>query len=454
MLQYGHMVRRLIFVSTRLPVSVHEEHGVLSLSRSNGGLATALASLFDQNSSHWVGWTGFRCQLSPGELQSLALPAYVAPVNLTKREISGYYDHFSNGILWPLAHGLPATSPFSADLWQDVQSVTRRFADAIEATLAPSDIIWIHDYHLTLLPGMLRSRGIKNRIGFFLHTPFPSPAFATRVPHLRQIVESLLQADLIGLQVGRDVRRFRQLLSALPPRSTHMPTIKACPIGIDFDSFDLPADGPSTAKLAATFKKPFAGQTVIFSLSRLDYTKGIITQLRAYERLLEKRPRRDIVYRLNVAPSRESMLEYRELREEIEELVAAINEKFATVTWLPIVYSYDNMGQQEMTAWYQIADIHLNTPVADGMNLIAKEYVAARKEPGVLVISKTMGAAHQLDQALIVPAKNVQAITAALQKALSMSQREKKERWKALRHEVRSHQASNWADDFLSELTK
>ena len=447
------MVRRLIIASNRLPVSVREEHGVLSLSRSNGGLATALASLFDQNSSHWVGWTGFRCQLSSSDLLSLELPDYVAPVNLTKKEIAGYYDGFSNGILWPLAHGLPTTSPFSDDLWQDVQSVTRRFADAIEATITPSDIIWVHDYHLMLLPGMLRSRCIKNRIGFFLHTPFPSPKFAAHVPHFRQIMTSLLQADVIGLQVGRDVRRFKQSLALLSPHA-HIPTVKSFPIGIDFASFDSPPDARSITKLAASFKKTFARQTVIFSLSRLDYTKGVITQLKAYEQLLGKHTRHDIVYRLNVAPSRESVLEYRELREEIEELVASINKKFATKTWLPVVYSYDNMGQQEMTAWYQVADIHLNTPVADGMNLIAKEYVAARKEPGVLVISKTMGAARQLDHALIVPAKNTRAITTALRRALTMPQHEKKERWKMLRREVEQHQASDWAEDFLRVLTK
>jgi trehalose 6-phosphate synthase/phosphatase len=447
------MVRRLIIASNRLPVSVHEEHGVLSLSRSNGGLATALASLFDQNSSHWVGWTGFRCQLSSSELRSLDLPDYVAPVNLTKKEIAGYYDGFSNGILWPLAHGLPTTSPFSDDLWQDVQSVTRRFADAIESTITPSDIIWIHDYHLMLLPGMLRSRGIKNRIGFFLHTPFPSPKFAAHVPHFRQIMMSLLQTDLIGLQVDRDVRRFKQSLAVLSPHA-HVPIVKSFPIGIDFASFDSPVEADAVAKQAATFKKTFASQTIIFSLSRLDYTKGIITQLHAYERLLTRQPRRDIVYRLNVAPSRESMLEYQELREEVEALVKSINDKLGTTSWQPIVYSYDNMGPQEITAWYQIADIHLNTPIADGMNLIAKEYVAARKQPGVLIISNTMGAAWQLRDALIVPPNTIAATARALQNALSMPDKEKSRRWAALRQEVKTHQASGWAEAFLQALTK
>ncbi len=449
-----HMVRRLIIASNRLPVSVREEHGVLSLSRSNGGLATALASLFDQDSSLWVGWTGYRCRLSADDIESLDLPSYVAPVNLTEREISDYYDHFSNGILWPLAHGLPTTSAFSEDLWQDVQSVTRRFADAIEATLAASDIIWIHDYHLMLLPGMLRQRGVKNRIGFFLHTPFPPAKSAATIPHFQDIMESLLKTDLIGLQVGRDIRRFKKTLAALSHSPSRLPLIKSFPIGIDFDSFNSPADAGSITELAAMLKKPFARESVIFSLSRLDYTKGIITQLRAYERLLGTHPKHDIVYRLNVAPSRESMLEYRELREEVEALVASINGKFGTKTWQPIVYSYDNMGATEITAWYQIADIHLNTPIADGMNLIAKEYVAARKDPGVLIISSTMGAARQLQEALVVPPHAITPTARALQSALSMPKKEKSRRWAALRQEVKAHQASGWANDFLRSLTK
>ena len=447
-----HMVRRLIIASNRLPVSVREEHGVLSLSRSNGGLATALASLFDQDSSLWVGWTGYRCRLSASDIESLDLPPYVAPVNLTEKEISGYYDHFSNGILWPLAHGLPVTSPFSEDLWQDVQSVTCRFADTIEATVTPSDIIWIHDYHLMLLPGMLRHRGIKNRIGFFLHTPFPPAKFAAKIPHFPEIMKSLLQADLIGLQVGRDIRRFKKVLAALPAAPPRLPLVKSFPIGIDFDSFDSPIDAAAIAKRAAELKKPLSGQTVIFSLSRLDYTKGIITQLRAYERLLTTHAGRDVVYRLNVAPSRESMLEYRELREEIEELAASINKRFATKTWRPVVYSYDNMGPQEITAWFRIADVHLNTPVADGMNLIAKEYIAARSQPGALVISSTMGAARQLNEALIVPPNNITATARALQDALALPAGEKTRRWQALRHEVQTRQASGWAKDFLNTL--
>ena len=449
------MVRRLIIASNRLPVSVREEQGVLSLSRSNGGLATALASLFDEHRSLWVGWTGMRRQLSDDQLQSLSFPPSLLPVNLAEQEIELYYDAFANGILWPIAHGLAPTVPFNDRLWDAVASVTDCFADAIVNTAKPNDIIWIHDYHLLLLPGVLRRRGVKNKIGFFLHTPFPTLRSARAMPHLRDLLQSLLSADLVGLQTQADVRRFASLTNSLDLKKPRSCTVKAFPIGIDFDSFDAPANEPEIAMLVRKFKSSVHGRTVIFSLSRLDYTKGIIAQLNAYEQLLRDGSLSgSIMYRLNIAPSRESMLEYRELRQDVEALVQDINQKFGTAGWQPIEYTYENLGQSEITAWYRVADIHLNTPIADGMNLIAKEYVAARKQPGTLIISSTMGAAKQLRQALIVPPKNSGSMARALRLALAMPKSERQERWAALREEVKEHQASHWADDFLRSLAK
>jgi trehalose 6-phosphate synthase/phosphatase len=444
------MVRRLIIASNRLPVSIREEHGVLSLSRSNGGLATALASLFRQDSSLWVGWTGLRRQLTDAELQRLALPPQLTAVNLTEKEITRYYDGFSNGILWPLAHGLPETVAFTEEIWQNVQKATQRFADAIESVAAPDDDIWIHDYHLLLLPGVLRARGLKNRIGFFLHTPFPTLRAARKVPHLPEILKSLAATDLVGVQTKRDVRRLNLLGRIAGVKA------KAFPIGINFAEFNAPTDDKTITKLAAACKKEVEDYSVIFSLSRLDYTKGILTQLEAYRRFLAKWPAsgKKTIYRLNVAPSRESMLEYRSLREAIEGAVRTINQQFGTKTWQPVVYSYENMGPEEITAWFRTSDIHLNTPIADGMNLIAKEYVAARKPPGALIISSTMGAASQLAEALIVPPKNPDTIAAAIHAALTMPEGERSRRWTALRHEVEMHQVAQWADDFMKSLSK
>jgi trehalose 6-phosphate synthase/phosphatase len=454
MLQYMHMARRLIIASNRLPVSVREEHGVLSLSRSNGGLATALASLFEQHDALWVGWTGMRRHMTAKEMDSLTIPSSLLPVNLNKQEIERYYDSFANGILWPLAHGLTPTVTFTSELWKAVQTVTYRFADTIASVAKPEDYIWIHDYHLLLLPRMLRDRGLKNKIGFFLHTPFPASRSAHGIPHAKELLDSLLACDLVGVQTQGDARRFRDYL-VQNDMKTDQVKIKALPIGIDFDSFNAPSNDHEIATITEKYQKIAAGRKVVFSLSRLDYTKGIITQLRAYERLLLTHDyAKKVVYRLNIAPSRESMLEYQELREEIEAYVTRINQKIGTAQWQPIIYTYENIGPDEIIAWCNVAQVHLNTPVADGMNLIAKEYIASRKESGMLVISSTMGAAKQLTTALIVPPKNVIAIARALHEALAMPQKERQQRWQALRQEVEQHQAAGWADDFLHALAK
>jgi trehalose 6-phosphate synthase/phosphatase len=448
------MVQRLIIVSNRLPVSVQDERGKLSLSRSNGGLATALSSLFDEDSSVWVGWTGMRRRLNQSEISSLNIPLFIRPVNLTEAEITAYYDTFANGILWPLAHGIAPTAIHSASTKKDVHKVMRLFADAIESIITPEDVVWIHDYHLFLLPHELRRRGIRNKIGFFLHTPFFPEAMLQKVPLVDEIMTSLMDTNVIGLQVQRDVRRFRAALKARDIALSPHTKVRAFPIGIDFDSFDKLNTAPDVGEHLQEIKRQFSGQKIMFSLSRLDYTKGITTQLEAFERFLSQHPKSSLIYRLNVAPSREAVLEYEELKDEIAAKVAAINAQFATKTWQPIVYTYENIGLHEICAWYQAADIHLNIPIADGMNLVAKEYVAARRQPGSLIISSAMGAAMQLKTALAVPPNNPQAAADAIEQSLSMSQKEKLKRWTVLRHEVKEHQASQWAAAFLKALQK
>jgi len=446
------MVSRLIVASNRLPASVVETHDGLSLSRSNGGLATALASLFKQETSLWVGWTGLRRHISEEELAHLDMPPYLAPINLSNEEVSLYYDQFANGIMWPVAHGLTATETFTNAQWSATQQVTSHFADTIKQLIKPSDCIWIHDYHLMLLPAELRRRGIANRIGFFLHTPFPTPYDFQKLPHAPELLKSLLTVDVLGVQVARDVARLQDAQKILNISSNHT-LIKAFPIGIDFKSFDALNDDARVQKMATLFRRQAKGKIIILSMSRLDYTKGVRSQLRAFEAFIAQYPAREtLVYRLNVAPSRESVLEYRELKEEIEQIVATINTKYGTKTWQPIRYTYENIGLEELAVWYQAADIHLNVPIADGMNLIAKEYIAARQTPGVLIISDTMGAANQLEDALIIPPENSLAICTALLQALTMSATEKARRWKKLRANVKTEDVAKWAHDFTHAL--
>jgi trehalose 6-phosphate synthase/phosphatase len=446
------MVQRLIIVSNRLPISVQDERGKLSLSRSSGGLATALSSLFNEDSSIWIGWTGMRRHLNRSEISSLNMPPFICPVNLTEAEIAVYYDTFANGVLWPLAHGIAPTITHSTTVKKDVHKVMRLFAEAIESEVTPDDIIWIHDYHLFLLPHELRRRGIRNKIGFFLHTPFFPEAMLQKVPLIDEIMTSLIDTDVIGLQVQRDVHRFRAALKArditLPPHIG----VRSFPIGIDFESFDKQNTAPGVQRHVRDIKRQFDGYKIVFSLSRLDYTKGIITQLEAFEHFLSQHHGDKIIYRLNVAPSREAVLEYEELKKDIIKKVTAINLRFATKTWQPVIYTYENIGLHEICAWYQATDVHLNIPIADGMNLVAKEYIAARRQPGCLIISNTMGAATQLKASLVIPPNDPQAAADAIEQALDMSQGEKTRRWTILRHEVKEHQASEWAQNFLSSF--
>lgn len=448
------MSGRLIIASNRLPVSVSETGNTLALSRSNGGLATALASLFTTDTSLWVGWTGMRRHLTKTELTSLNFPQYLAPINLTHDQIHHYYDGFANSIVWPLAHGLSPTAVFTPSQWEATKSVTEQFTRTITALLQPDDIIWIHDYHLLLLPGALRQMNVQSRIGFFLHTPVLPPSQLAHLPHAKELFSSMVQADVIGVQTSRDARRLRQILRTLTitPRGV----IKAFPIGIDANEFTALTHSPEVKRVVARHKRALNGRASVFSLSRLDYTKGIPMQLHAFKQLLVNHPElhEKVVYRLNVAPSREAMIEYRDLKIAAETQAAAINAQFGSSTWQPVQYTYINMSPSEFTAWYEASDIHLNTPIADGMNLIAKEYIAGRTHPGVLVISSTMGAAKQLTDAIIVPPKNSKKISDALYTALTMPAEEKARRWHSLQHAVTSYQARDWARDFLKALRK
>jgi len=427
---------RIILVSNRLPVGISTgPDGRLIASRSNGGLATALSSLFDEQKSAWVGWTGLRRHLQPSELRQLDLPGNIIPINLSDQQITHFYDRYSNGVLWPLNHDVePRITLDDTDI-QSVHTVLKRFADAIMQVVKTDDTIWIHDYHLMLLPALLRSRGITNRIGFFLHTPFPSPTAMDSFPLLPETIRSLSSVDVLGVQVARDVHAAKQWgLSAT-----------AYPIGVDFERIDRIGGRSTTARAAQALSQKYAGKQIISSLSRLDYSKGIPTQLDAIELLA--RSRDDFVYRLNIAPSRESVLEYRDLHDAIVSRVHEINARYPLID-----FTYENMDESEVTALLNATDIQLNIPIKDGMNLVAKEHIAARRTPATIVLSDAAGAADQLHHALLVP-PNDPAITAAtLSRALDMSGDEKARRWRLLRRNVKHENVQRWYESFMHDL--
>lgn len=427
---------RIILVSNRLPVGIStNSDGSLTATRSNGGLATALATLFDEQESVWIGWTGLRRHLKPSELRKLGLPEDIVPINLSDKQITRYYDRYSNGVLWPILHGVePSISLEPIDI-RALQIVLQRFANAIVRVAKPGDSIWIHDYHLMLLPGLLRHYELSNRIGFFLHTPFPSSEFNGRVPLLKQTMRSLKSVDVMGVQVERDVIAAREWgLNA-----------QSYPIGIDFEKFDRVGNSTQTKRASHELQEQYAGKQIITSISRLDYSKGILTQLDAIELLA--RTRQDFVYRLNIAPSRESVLEYSDLHDAIVQRVKEINAKYPVID-----FTYENIDEAGVIAILNAADIQLNIPIKDGMNLVAKEHIAARREPAVIVLSNAAGAADQLQQALLVPPNDAVATEAALRHALDMDSSEKARRWRALRQNVKTEDVQHWYDSFMTDL--
>lgn len=447
---------RVILVSNRLPLSIIEENGKLTSKRSAGGLATAMSSIAKRQDAIWIGWPGTRQPLETSQLRSLGFPKELVPVMPSEDQLGRYYDRVANGVLWPIMHGIsPAGLRTVTDEdWRTMEEVTGQFAAAVQAQLRPEDIIWIHDYHLSFLPRQLRAAGVRNRIGFFLHTPFPGADFLLAQPLHRQLLKSLTQVDVFGLQTERDVAHFRTSLAAAGMRMGRGGVVKAFPIGVDFKAYHT-ADRLGMVKShLARLRAKLGGRRVILSVSRLDYTKGIIEQLYAVQQLLErlKHPER-LVYKLIVSPSREDVEEYRHLKRDIEETVAAINARFARKGFRPIAYAYRNHGFEEVNAWFRLAHILLVTPRIDGMNLVAKEYIAARENgQGMIVLSETAGAAFQLKDAVLVDPLDIDGIAKGLYQALRMPSTERKRRWRSMRRTAKAQDVFWWADHFLREL--
>lgn len=446
--------QRVIIVSNRLPVNIVQGDTELKLERSVGGLATALASVFDKGNAIWVGWTGYKGNLSKKQLAKLEFPERLVPINLSETLSNHYYDRLANGVLWPILHGFePKTQATEAD-WKAMREVNHRFAQALQDTLQPNDVIWIHDYHLILLPQILRDAGVQNRIGFFLHTPFPPEKSLLVWSEHRQLLKSLSAVDVLGFHTEKDVQNFRICLAAVGMRMRPESVVAPFPIGVDYKAYRTAGKVAKVKRYVARLSRKVIGKRVILSVSRLDYTKGILQQLDAVADLLEahKTPEK-IFYKLIVAPSREDVLEYRRLKQDIEDTVAAINARFRKKGFQPIDFAYRSHGFEEVNAWFRLADVLLVTPRIDGMNLVVKEYIAAREtDRGMVVMSATIGAAQQLRDAILVEPLNVKAITGGLWKALVMPRAERQLRWHTLRKNVREENVFWWADRFLKAL--
>ncbi len=462
---------RVLIVANRLPVVATEEDGNgHRIKPGQGGLVTALAPVLRDRGGLWIGSPGTSEESDLEELVAIGSrdTGYILkPVVLTAEEIRQYYFGFSNEILWPLFHDFQSRCNFNPTYWNVYQDVNRKFAQVIAENCGANDYIWVHDYHLMLVARELRGMGVESRIGFFLHTPFPPLDIYVKLPWRSQILSALLDYDLVGFQTRRDRNNFIQCVEALikgakvdarkrvstvamPQQETRVGTF---PISIDFKEFGRQASKKTVVKEARSLRESLAAFQIILGLDRLDYTKGIPERLRAFRNALERfedlRGRVSLVQ--VVVPSREDIPEYQELKAEIEGLVGEINGEFTQPGWIPIHYMFRSLERTELLAYYRAADIALVTPLKDGMNLIAKEYCAARVDrSGVLILSEFAGASTQLRRnALVVNPYDIDGVANAIYRAYNMSGDERRSRMLRLRKAVARRDIFRWVDSFL-----
>lgn len=457
---------RVLLVSNRLPISVALTADGVHVRPSSGGLASGLRSVHSGGQSSWIGWPGLDVSAEEDRARvNQALAAHgVIPVHFSAEETERFYEGVANGVIWPLFHYLLDRVPASILHWDDYVRANQRFADAVAAEARPGDLIWVHDYHLLLLPGMLRERLPDARIGFFLHIPFPSSEVFRVLPHREAVLAGLLGADLIGFHTFNDQRHFSAALLGVLGLETEVDRIEVAgrsaqlrvlPMGADVRGFTSLAADAAVAEQSRKLRAAHEADRLVLGVDRLDYTKGLCHKFLAVERLLERSPQyRGKVRLLQVAvPSRENVSAYRELKREIEEIAGRINGAYGTLHSAPIHYVYDSVSEKELAGSYRAADVMLITPLRDGMNLVAKEYVASRIDgDGVLVLSEFAGAASELADALIANPYDVSAIAAALERALTMPETERRARMAALREHVLARPVEVWADSFVSAL--
>lgn len=460
---------KLILVSNRLPVTVQKGAGGFLFQNSIGGLATGLKNYHQQTGSVWVGWLGPTDEeMSDDEkdqLQQKLLEEYQCrPVFLSEQDIDLYYYGFCNKTIWPLFHYFKSKVEYDLETWEAYQSVNRNFFAAIEPIIDEDDIIWVHDYHLMLLPQIIKEKYPRAQVGFFLHIPFPSFEIFRLLIWREEVLRGLLGADLIGFHTYDYVRHFLSSVRRLLGLDNNFSKINyedrfvqvdAFPMGIDYDYFSRERDlGKFRPELGAMIENA-KDSKIILSVDRLDYTKGIPERIKSFHRFLALYPEYSEKIRLYllVAPSREGVGSYDELLKEIEELVSKINGEYGTFNWMPIWFLFRSFSQDSLIYFYKQADVLLVTPLRDGMNLVAKEYIASRTDyEGMLVISETAGAASELGEAVIVNANDFNAIAAGIKTALEMPRDEKKTRNKMMHKRLQRYNVNFWASDFLSAL--
>jgi trehalose 6-phosphate synthase/phosphatase len=457
----------IIIVSNRLPVSVKRVDGVLEFYPSVGGLATGLSSYVQNRKNRWIGWPGIPSdELNEADREAITMELAkhnCFPVFLSKRQLDDFYNGYSNGTIWPLFHNLPVRHTSTDKEWKAYREVNRLFTEAVLNLSEAKSTVWIHDYHLLLMPEMLRAERPKDNIGLFLHIPFPDAKTLAKLPEARKILRGMLGADLAGFHTAAYADNFvgccqEQKIGITAQRQVILSgrTVRVTdfPMGIDYAKYAQASKSKAVKEAAKKYKKRYKNLRVILTVDRLDPTKGLVERLKAYQEFLRVNTNlhKKVVMSMLAMPSRTDIKEYQSLTRRVEKLVAEINETYGTDKWQPIDYMYTTLPFEEVTALYQVADVAFIAPLKDGMNLVAKEYVASQNKNGVLILSETAGAAYELTEALLVNPRKMDSLVDGLTTALQMPKRELRRRSKKMQKHLASTSVQVWAGNFMKSL--
>jgi trehalose 6-phosphate synthase/phosphatase len=464
---------RLILVSNRLPIQLVEKNGRVTVKQSDGGLVTALKNYFEQESTKecfeqkiWLGAADFP-EKRWAKIQEPSTDFKVEPLFIDKKVYNKYYNGFCNATIWPLFHYFPSYVVYDQDSFEAYEKANQLFAEHLLKIIRPGDTVWIHDYQLFLLPGLIREKIPDVKIGFFLHIPFPSFEIFRLLhrPWKEKIIRGLLGADLIGFHTHEYVQHFLKTVRMVMGYDHQYRVIAfekrlvktdLFPLGIDFKRFNSSGERTEVVESKNSIVKNFPDKKIIFSVDRLDYTKGVTHRLSGYEQFLKMHPEwlEKVVFILVVVPSRQIISKYNERLKMIEEHVGRLNGKYSTLSWQPIIYRYSQINFDELCALYQSSDVGLITPLRDGMNLVAKEYVACSVERGVLILSELAGAANELGEALQVNPLDANEVANAIQQALTMPVPEQMYKLGLMQKRLRTYDVASWVHDFLHQLSE
>lgn len=460
---------KIFVVANRLPVNISKRKNEIKITQSPGGLAAMLRVLQEYGEVRFVGWPGYWTS-NPDERKKIAdilarkhqsYPIFIRPADLSK-----FYYGFSNKTLWPLFHYFSTYCTFERTEWEAYKKINNQYLKKILELADDNDLFWVHDYHLMLLPALIRQNFPESAVGFFLHIPFPSSEIFRQLPWRRQILEGLLEADLIGFHTYEYARHFLSSVLRLLGYEHEFGSINVenrivrvenFPMGIDYRNIENLLAESNTKKEISDFRKKLEApeRKIVLSVDRLDYTKGIPNRLEGLELFLEKHPEwhNRFVYIMLCVPSRTQVKNYLLLREEVERLVGKINGRFGKPGWTPVQYMYRSFPFEKLVPLYAAADVAVVCPIRDGMNLVAKEYLAARSDnQGVLILSETAGASFELGEAVLVNVNDKEDIAAALKKALEMSPEEQQERMKIIRRRLKDYDIFHWTHSFIRRI--